>query len=96
MILGYVVPDCNKCFLQRDLMRLGLVCKKLNQLTKTGDFYRNIKLTDECCPLPTAEAFAMMIEKSGTKVKRIGCNYRSKDLLPVALQRCGDVIEYTL
>ena len=92
-ILGYVIPDCRKCFLQRDLMRLGLVCKKLNQLTKTADFYMDIKMTDECCPLPPAEAFAMMIEKSGSKMKRIGCNYRSKDLLSVALQICGDVIE---
>ena len=34
-ILGYVVQDCKKCFLQRDLLRVGSVCKKLNQLTKT-------------------------------------------------------------
>ena len=92
-ILGYVIPDCKKCFLQRNLMRLGLVCKKLNQLTKTADLYREVRLTDECCPLPTLATFASMIENSGAKMKRINCNYRCKDLLSVALQRWGDVIE---
>ena len=92
-ILGYVVPDCEKCFLQRDLMRLGSVCKKLNRLTKTADLYKEIRLTDECCPLPTVEAFAAMMENSGSKMKRLRCNYKCRNLLSFALKRCGDVIE---
>ena len=93
MILGYVVPDCKNCFLQRDLLRLGSVCKRLNKLTKTADLYKDIRLTDECCPLPTVSTFAAIIENCGAKLARIRCNYKSKDLLSVALQRCGDVIE---
>ena len=50
MILGYVVPDCNKCFLQRDLLKLGSVCKKLNELVKISDLYKEINLSGECCP----------------------------------------------
>ena len=60
-ILRYVTPDCRKCFRQRDLLRLGTVCKKLNQLTKTADLFREIRLTDECCPLPTVEVLTIKI-----------------------------------
>ena len=92
-ILGYVTPDCRKCFRQRDLLRLGTVCKKLNQLTKTADLFREIRLTDECCPLPTDEVLARMLEKSGAKTRKIVCNYTSRELLSVALESCGDSIE---
>ena len=60
-ILGYVVTDCKDCFLQRDLLRLGMVCKKLNQLTKLPDFYKQIQLSDVCCPLPSSDVFDRMI-----------------------------------
>ena len=92
-IMGYLVPDCKSCFLQRDLLRLGSVCKKLNHLTKVTDFYKEIKLSDECCPLPTTQALGAMLEKSGSKLKKIVCNYKCKELLSIAVLQCGDTIQ---
>lgn len=43
-IFGYVVPNCKNCFRQRDLLKMGMVCKNLNELTKTSDLYREIRL----------------------------------------------------
>ena len=92
-ILGYVTPDCRKCFRQRDLLRLGTVCKKLNQLTKTADLFREIRLTDECCPLPTVEVLTGMLENSGAKTRKIVCSYKCRELLFKALHICGDTVE---
>ena len=86
--MSYIVPDCKKCFLQRDLLRLGSVCRKFNELTKVADFYKEIKLSDECCSLPTPQVLAQMLNKSGSKLKKIVCSYKCEYLLYVAVANC--------
>ena len=81
MILGYVVPDCKNCFRQRYLLNLGLVCKKLNQLTKAAEFYREVTLSAgslHCagslhyrCPIPELQDLDKMLATSGAKLKTI-------------------------
>ena len=92
-ILGYVTPDCKSCFLQRDLLRLGSVCKKLNEIMKAPDLYKEMNLSDECCPLPTKKVFEKMVEKSGSQLKRIRGNYKCRDLLYIAVTKCGNVLQ---
>ena len=60
---------------------------------KTADLYKEIKLSDECCPLPTTQAFRAMVENSGAKMKKIECNYKCRDLVCIDVKECGDVIE---
>ena len=92
-ILRYIVPDCKDCFLQRDLLRLASVCKRLNQLTKLADFYREVKLSDECCPLPTPQVMGEILRRSGSKLKKIVCNFKCRDLLFVAVLQCRDTVQ---
>ena len=45
-ILQYIIPDCKeRCFIQQDLLKLGLVCKELNEAVKAPELYREIILT---------------------------------------------------
>ena len=92
-ILGYIVPDCKRCFLQRDLLKLGSVCKRLNEIIKAPDLYKEINLSDECCPLPTKKVFEKMVEQSGSQLKRIRGNYKCRDLLSIAVTKCGNVLQ---
>merc|ERR1711884_94396 len=92
-ILGYITPDCKKCFLQRDLLKLGLVCKEFKRLAESADFYKEINLIDECCPLPSNEALRAVLKNSGSKLRKIVCDYRCRDLLRIAVEECGDTIE---
>ena len=41
-ILGYVVPDCRTCFQQKYILELGSVCKKLNEIIKSPELYREL------------------------------------------------------
>ena len=68
------------------------MCRKFNELTKVADFYKEIKLSDECCSLPTPQVLAQMLNKSGSKLKKIVCSYKCEYLLYVAVANCRDTI----
>ena len=95
MILGYVVPNCKECFRQRDLLQLGMVCKRLYELTKTADLYREIRLTEKCCPLPSVNIFEAMLDISGAQLRKVTFDHRShRSLLShIVLEKCRDTIK---
>ena len=94
MILGYVVPNCKECFRQRDLLQLGMVCKRLYELTKTADLYREIRLTEKCCPLPSVNIFEAMLDVSGAQLRKVTFDPRSMEMLSHAvLEKCLNTIK---
>ena len=94
-ILADVVPNCKECFRQRDLLKLCMVCKRLYQLTKTADLYREIRLTEKCCPLPSVNIFEAMLDVSGAQLRKVTFNLRSFEMLsrPVLEKRCNTIKE---
>ena len=91
-ILSYIVPDCRSCFIQRDLFKLGSVCKKFNEVIKAPELYWEINLSGKCCPLPTDEIFLEMMD-SGSQLKKITCNYQCRNLLIIAIVRCRNSLQ---
>ena len=109
-ILQYIIPDCKRCFIQRDLLKLGLVCKErcfiqqdllklglvckeLNEAVKAPELYREITLTDLCCKLPSKQVFGKMMERSGSRLTKITCNFKCRDLLKTAVIHCGNSLQ---
>ena len=71
-ILSYIVPDCKNCFRQREILKLGRVCKRMNELVRDASLYKEIRLINSCCPLPSISYFCEIIDNS-TMLKRLDC-----------------------
>ena len=98
-ILSYVTPECKKCFRQSELFKLRSVCKRMRELTKLPDFYKEIKLGREkayrghLCPLPPEWIFQSIIKRSGAQLKTMTCDWDNRTSLYHALQKRGGIIQ---
>ena len=71
-ILSYIVPDCKNCFKQREILKLGRLCKRMNELVRDASLYKEMRLINSCCPLPSISNFCEIIDRS-TMFKRLEC-----------------------
>ena len=73
-IIGYVVPDCEDCFQQREILQLRSVSRRFLELVKTAGFYRDIKL-GYCGhhASPPISSVHKIIRTSGSQLKNIKC-----------------------
>ena len=92
-ILGYVTPQCRRCFHQSELFKLRSVCKGMRRLTRLPDFYKEIKLGQSFCSLPPEWIFQSIIKRSGSQLKKISCDWENRKSLYYAIQKRGGVIE---
>ena len=70
-ILGYVTPDCKDCFQQREIIKLGAVCKRLNELVKAPELYKEIRFIGKCCPMPPRSLRKDIFKNRGSQLKRL-------------------------
>ena len=83
-IFGYLVPhfpQCSDCFQQTNIIRLAVVCKRFNELTKNPELYRELKVDYtfckngmelwEKCPKPPMSVVKKVIESLGAQMKRV-------------------------
>ena len=71
-ILGYLVPDCEDCFQQREILKLASVSKRFNELVKAPDFYKEIKIgLCSTHPSPSMTDIYGIIRRSGSQLTRI-------------------------
>ena len=77
VIIGYVVPDCEDCFKQRNILKLCSVSKRFNELVKAPDFYREIKMgyCDDH-PSPPMTILHKIMRTSGSQLKNIKCKLK--------------------
>ena len=73
-IFGYVVPNCKTCFRQREILRLGSVSKRFNELIKSAELYREINLTycPDHPPFPTT-MINRIIQGNVSQMKTLIC-----------------------
>ena len=57
------------------------------------ELYREIILTDLCCQLPSKQVFGKMVERSGSRLTKITCNFKCRDLLKSAVIHCGNSLQ---
>ena len=89
-ILDHAAPK--KCF--QHILKLGLVCRRMNELVKVARVHKEIQLTTECCPLPSKKVFSEMLKSSGAQLKVTAVNWRdSVEHLSHALQKHGHVVQ---
>ena len=96
MILQYMVIEDQNCFQQRYILRLGLVCKKLNEITKWPELYREVRLieyTDTACPTPFFKKF---IKSSGSQLRNILLHGKNTKLLTHTLKNCGNTLQHVI
>ena len=98
-ILGYVTPDCKDCFQQREIIKLGAVCKRLSELVKAPELYKEMRLISKCCPMPTRSLLLDIFQNRGSQLKRLifrpPC-YSLGDIATAlchAVETCGNVIQ---
>ena len=92
-IFSYVTPECKRCFRQSELLKLRSVCKKMRELTKLPDFYKEIKLGSDLCALPPQWIFESIIKRSGAQLKKISCDWENRTFLYHALRKRGGIIQ---
>ena len=66
-IFRYVVPKCVRCFpqRQREILRLGSVSKRFNELTKVAELYKGINLT---CGHGSTESFKVLNDRRAVNI----------------------------
>ena len=85
-IVGYAAAG--ECFQHH--LKLGLVCKRMDEVVKLANILKDIDLT--CCPLPPMTVFEEMLKNCGTQIKVIW-DINTVEYLYHALLKKGDGIQ---
>ena len=90
-ILWYIMPEDFRRQ-QRNIPRLASVCKRLNEVTKCPELYREICLSNytRAVSLPF---FKKMIRDYGSQLRKFTCGGENGRLLLPTLKKCGDTIQ---
>ena len=105
-ILGYVVPDCNICFRQKYILKLGMVCKQLNEVVKSPELYRElvtvVRHPGVCLSggsyrtrtFVSKSFFEKIIKNSGSCLRKITFGHTSwTKMILYSLRNRGDIIQ---
>ena len=88
-IIWYDMPESFECQ-QRYFLSLASVCKKLNEVIKCPELYRELNLPEtRALSVPF---FKKMIRDCGSQLRKFTCGGKNERLLLPTLKKCGDTL----